>query len=173
MARHRRPDHARRDGGHPPRPLASLAARTTEPALTEQTITTATRPLADAGWTQSIHGPFIRWAAPQGAATGVQFDAFAAQARNGTNDKTWTIWGGNHADQPVWAVHLSPRQAPAQVLHELPANSPKANAGPLGQTGSDRWRARPPAPVSTASPAFAVTPPAPAHVPAGPHHQGR
>jgi Domain of unknown function (DUF317) len=83
--------------------LMSGAARTAEPAVSEEAIAHVAQPLTD--WTQRVEGRFIRWAPPRGDGAGVQFDAFASQARFAKNSRTWTVWGGEQADLPVWAVH--------------------------------------------------------------------
>lgn len=53
--------------------------------LTETTITQATRPLADAGWKQTIEGRHIRWEAPAVEATGIQ----AVRALDGASDDSF------------------------------------------------------------------------------------
>lgn len=85
--------------------------------VTEQTIAQATRPLTDDGWRPAVDGRRITWGAPNGAAAGVQFDAFAAQARGGTLP-AWVIWGGNTVDHPTWSLYASTR-TPADVLEAL------------------------------------------------------
>lgn len=152
--------------------LLSGAAWMTEPALTEETIALSTLPLAEAGWAQTVDGPFLRWAAPRGDVAGVRFDAFAAQARTGRNSRTWTLWGGGTTDHPVWALHLSP-QAPADVLHELVLELAQRRC--RQPAGRRRPPVRPAAGTRLEAPAPAVTvsPPAPAHVSAGPHRQAR
>ncbi|MFD9224854.1 DUF317 domain-containing protein [Streptomyces sp. NPDC060064] len=87
-------------------------------ALTETTITQATRPLADAGWKQTIEGRYIRWEAPGEEATGIQFDAFAAGQKPGSLLPTWTVWGGNAVHQPTWSVELS-AHFPAPLLQDI------------------------------------------------------
>jgi len=98
--------------------LASESAWGTRSSVSERTITEATRPLADAAWKQTIDGRRIRWTTPNGDAAGVQFDAFAAQARPDSPLPTWTLWGGNHVDRPTWAIRFSPH-TPAAVLQDL------------------------------------------------------
>ncbi|MEC3997140.1 DUF317 domain-containing protein [Actinacidiphila sp. DG2A-62] len=96
--------------------LTSGAASTDDGAVSEQAVAHVARPLA--GWAQSVEGRFIRWAPPRADGAGVRFDAFAAQARPGRDSRTWTLWGGDNADRPVWAIHLS-SQTPAAVLQDL------------------------------------------------------
>jgi hypothetical protein len=151
--------------------LMSGAASTTDSAVSEKAIAHVAQPLT--GWTQTVEGRFIRWTPPRGDGAGVRFDAFAAQARLPTNSRTWTVWGGDNADRPVWAMHLSP-QTPAEVLHDL--------AFELAEGLCRRPRPdlrRPPAHPASAprreapAPALTVTPPAPPHVFAGPQRQAR
>jgi hypothetical protein len=88
-------------------------------SLTETTITQATRPLADAGWKQTIEGHYIRWEAPrEEAAAGIQFDAFAAGQRLGNALPTWTVWGGNAVHQHTWALELS-AHFPTPLLQDI------------------------------------------------------
>ncbi|MFJ2297114.1 DUF317 domain-containing protein [Streptomyces sp. NPDC087894] len=84
--------------------------------VSEETISEATRPLADAGWEHTIDGRRIRWQAPGGRHVGVQFDAFAAQAHPCTQ-AAWTFWGGN-VGSPKWALRFSPHAA-ASVLQSV------------------------------------------------------
>ncbi|WP_228039857.1 DUF317 domain-containing protein [Streptomyces chromofuscus] len=99
--------------------LASGDAWGSGPATSvfETTIAEATRPLADAGWKGTIDGRWIRWEAAGGEAAGVLFDAFAAQKPHSLLP-TWTVWGGNAADRPTWAIQLSPK-TPAELLHDI------------------------------------------------------
>jgi Domain of unknown function (DUF317) len=151
--------------------LISGAVEATEPAVSEKAIAHLAQPLTD--WTQSVEGRFIRWTPPRGDGAGVVFDAFAAQARLPTNSRTWTVWGGDNADHPVWAMHLSPNTS-AEVLHDLAVELAE------GRCQHPRPDLSPP-PVRTASamrleapaPALTVTPPTTAHVSAGPHRHAR
>ncbi|MFF8958603.1 DUF317 domain-containing protein [Streptomyces sp. NPDC014894] len=102
--------------------LDSLAAehawgRGPDSKITEKTLAEATRPLADTGWPQNTDGRCMTWTTPTDEPAGLRFDAFAAQRPNGTLP-TWTLWGGNTADQPTWAIHLS-AHAPAPLLQDL------------------------------------------------------
>ncbi|MFJ7423343.1 DUF317 domain-containing protein [Streptomyces uncialis] len=85
--------------------------------ITEKTLAEATRPLADDGWPQNTDGRCMNWTAPASEPAGLRFDAFAAQRPSGVLP-TWTLWGGNTADRPTWAIHLSAR-APAPLLQDL------------------------------------------------------
>ncbi|GGU55010.1 hypothetical protein GCM10010211_19620 [Streptomyces albospinus] len=87
------------------------------PRVNEAAIAEATRPLADAGWKQSIDGRYISWAAPGPEKGGVQFDAFAAQKTNGSLP-VWTIWGGHAVHQPTWALQLS-AHAPTALVQDI------------------------------------------------------
>lgn len=84
--------------------------------VTDKTVTAATRPLMDAGWTHTVDGRWIRWTNLSEDA-GVQFDAFAAQKPNSTL-ATWIIWAGPTINQPNWALHASP-YAPASMITDL------------------------------------------------------
>ncbi|MFJ3620640.1 DUF317 domain-containing protein [Streptomyces iakyrus] len=85
----------------------------------EKTVTSATRPLTDAGWKHTVDGRWIRWETLQGDA-GVQFDAFAAQNPHSTL-ATWTLWAGASIDRPTWAITASP-YTPAALLADLAEN---------------------------------------------------
>jgi hypothetical protein len=84
--------------------------------VTEKTVTTATKPLTDAGWKHTLDGRWIRWTNPSGDA-GIQFDAFAAQQPSSTL-VTWTIWAGPSIDHPSWTVTASP-YTPSSLLADL------------------------------------------------------
>ncbi|MBT2409332.1 DUF317 domain-containing protein [Streptomyces sp. ISL-12] len=90
---------------------------TSAPGLvSEETVTAATRPLADAGWKHTVDGRFISWTTSQSDA-GVTFDAFTAQnPRNAS--ATWTLWAGPSIDRPTWAIHAS-AHTPAPLLAAL------------------------------------------------------
>ncbi|MFD9030638.1 DUF317 domain-containing protein [Streptomyces sp. NPDC059567] len=45
------------------------------------------------------------------------FNAFAATKPTATRD-TWTIWGGNHPEQPFWSIRLS-AHVPAALLQDV------------------------------------------------------
>ncbi|MFE4331402.1 DUF317 domain-containing protein [Streptomyces sp. NPDC056831] len=85
----------------------------------EKTVTTATQPLSDAGWTHTVDGRWIRWTSPN-ADAGIQFDAFAAQHPNRTLS-TWTIWAGPSLDHPTWTLTASPH-TPSLLLADLTEN---------------------------------------------------
>ncbi|WP_433892549.1 DUF317 domain-containing protein [Streptomyces sp. CA-111067] len=149
--------------------LISGAAEATEPAVSEKAIAHVAQPLAD--WTQTVAGRFIRWTPPRGDGAGVVFDAFAAQARLPADSRTWTVWGGDNADHPVWTMHLSPN-TPAEVLHDLAFELAE------GLCWRPRLDLRPPLlraarAMHLDAPAHTVTPPTPAHISAGPHRHAR
>ncbi|MEU1073519.1 MULTISPECIES: DUF317 domain-containing protein [unclassified Streptomyces] len=85
--------------------------------VTEADIAKATRPLADAGWKQSIHGRYIAWEAPGPQKGGMLFDAFDIQKADGSLP-IWTFWGGHAAHQPVWALRLS-THTPMTLVHDI------------------------------------------------------
>ncbi|MDX2553272.1 MULTISPECIES: DUF317 domain-containing protein [Streptomyces] len=85
------------------------------PAI-DKTVTEATRPLTDAGWTHTMDGRWLRWQSNQ-EDVGVQFDAFAAQTPH-THLDTWTIWAGPSINHPTWAIRTS-GYAPAGLLAHL------------------------------------------------------
>ncbi|MFB6717310.1 DUF317 domain-containing protein [Streptomyces sp. NPDC056237] len=95
----------------------SGAAVDLDDSVSEQAIAHATGPLTDSGWKQAVNGRWISWSPPNEDAVGVQFVAFAAQAR-GSTLPTWVIWGGNTADRPDWALHASPH-TPTFALQAL------------------------------------------------------
>ncbi|WP_097921942.1 DUF317 domain-containing protein [Streptomyces sp. wa1063] len=97
---------------------ASESAWGPSASLTETTIIEATRPLADAGWKQTIEGRYIRWDAPGKEAAGIQFDSFAVGQRPDGPLPTWTVWGGNTVHQPTWALELS-AHVPAPLLQDI------------------------------------------------------
>lgn len=151
--------------------LISGAAEATAPAVSEKAIAHVAQPLAD--WTQTGAGRFIRWTPPRGDGAGVVFDAFAAQARTPANSQTWTVWGGDNADHPVWAIRLSP-STPAEILHDLSFElaeglcrrpRPDLRLPPL--RAARAMRPKPSAATLTASP------PTPVHGSAGPHRHAR
>ncbi|GAA4781810.1 DUF317 domain-containing protein [Streptomyces ziwulingensis] len=113
--------------------------------VTERTVSSATRPLTDAGWNHTVDGRWIRWENAQGDA-GVQFDAFAAQ--HPSTSATWTLWAGPSIDRPTWAVHASP-YTPAPLLATLTEN--------LAHGTGTRTRTKPTAPRAPARPR--TTPP--------------
>lgn len=85
-------------------------------AVDEKSVTAATKPLVEAGWTHTVDGRWIRWTNPSRDA-GVLFDAFAAQKPSSVL-ATWTLWAGPSVDHPIWALHTSPH-APASMLAGL------------------------------------------------------
>ncbi|MFE4212160.1 DUF317 domain-containing protein [Streptomyces sp. NPDC056844] len=115
----------------------------------EKTVTAATRPLSEAGWSHSVDGRGIRWTSPAGDA-GVQFDAFAAQCLT-RNLTTWTAWAGPDPDRPAWTLTASP-YTPSTLLADL-ADSLAHGIG-TRQTPTTRFqRLTSPAATSPAIPA--------------------
>ncbi|MFM9582530.1 DUF317 domain-containing protein [Streptomyces caniscabiei] len=84
--------------------------------VTEKTVTDATRPVTEAGWTHTVDGRWLRWQTHQ-EDVGVQFDAFAAQAPHTALD-TWTVWAGPSIDHPTWAIRASV-YTPSGLLADL------------------------------------------------------
>ncbi|MDT0448579.1 DUF317 domain-containing protein [Streptomyces hesseae] len=84
----------------------------------EQTVADATRPLEDTAWPQKAEGRCLQWTPSSGDPVGVQFNAFAAQRHADGPLDTWTMWGGNTSNRPIWAIHLS-AHAPASLLQDL------------------------------------------------------
>ncbi|AQU70153.1 DUF317 domain-containing protein [Streptomyces niveus] len=130
--------------------------RTSAP-LTERTLTTVTGPLTEFGWTQTINGHHINWPAPKGE-TGLRLDVAAAVgATTALSGPAWTVWGGNTAEQPAWAVEFS-RHTPAAVLQDLTYNlalthSARATHPPMTpRHGHDAHRVATPAVASTPAP---------------------
>ncbi|MEE1831226.1 DUF317 domain-containing protein [Streptomyces sp. SP17KL33] len=113
--------------------------------VNENTVTTATKPLTDAGWKHTVDGRWIRWTNPSRDA-GIQFDAFAAQQHSSTL-ATWTIWAGPSIDHPTWSVTASP-YTPSTLLADLTETLAHG-------TGTRHTR---PAPTAHGSPSIQVAP---------------
>ncbi|MFG2978483.1 DUF317 domain-containing protein [Streptomyces sp. NPDC048331] len=88
--------------------------RGTDAPVTEADLAEASRPLEDAGWPLRVGPRLIDWTAPDRAA-GLRFDT-SAQA--GGSLPAWTVWGGNTADNPGWAIRLS-THAPAALVQDV------------------------------------------------------
>ncbi|ROQ70140.1 uncharacterized protein DUF317 [Streptomyces sp. 840.1] len=105
--------------------------------ISQVTIEAATRPIADAGWEQTLDGRWIRWQAPGNHPVGVAFDAFAAHAHHSALP-AWTIWAGSDPANPRWALRLSPHAAASvlrDVAFELGDQYAVAPAGAQRQSG--------------------------------------
>jgi hypothetical protein len=115
----RRPRPQSRSCAYSSRALASGDATqiATSSQISEETIGEATRPLTDANGEHTVDGRWIRWQAPGDQPAGVQFDAFAAQARHSPLP-AWTFWGDGDAGTFRWALHFSPHAA-ASVLQDV------------------------------------------------------
>ncbi|MFD9793359.1 DUF317 domain-containing protein [Streptomyces sp. NPDC059070] len=86
-------------------------------AVTEQTLTRITRPLADAGWRPVIDGSAVTWTAPDHGAD-LRFDA-RAYGQSDSPLPAWTL-RGLHDGAPAssWTVGFS-RDTPEDVLDAL------------------------------------------------------
>ncbi|MFB7781326.1 DUF317 domain-containing protein [Streptomyces vinaceus] len=81
----------------------------------EEDLAHASRPLDDTGWPLKVGSRLIEWTAPTADAAGLRFDTLAKQ---GDVLPAWTIWGGNTADNPSWAIHLS-THAPSALIQDI------------------------------------------------------
>ncbi|MFJ2114579.1 DUF317 domain-containing protein [Streptomyces sp. NPDC087850] len=117
----------------------------------------ASRPLDDVGWPVKVGPRLIDWTAPNAdnRAVGLRFDSSVKQ---GSLLPAWTVWGGNTADSPHWAIHLS-THAPKALIQDITFELAH------GQVHHQPQRAATTAPRPTAGPAVAL-PPASAPLPA-------
>lgn len=84
--------------------------------VTEEHFAEASRPLEDiGGWSLTVGARLIDWTAPTANGAGLRFDTFVKQ---GSVLPAWTIWGGNTADRPTWAIHLS-THAPTSLIQDI------------------------------------------------------
>ncbi|MCY0933852.1 DUF317 domain-containing protein [Streptomyces sp. H34-S4] len=82
----------------------------------EQDLAEASRPLDDVGWPLKVGSRLIDWTAPTpGTGAGLRFDTLIKQ---GDLLPAWTIWGGNTADSPGWAIHLS-THTPTALIQDI------------------------------------------------------
>ncbi|MER5760608.1 DUF317 domain-containing protein [Streptomyces sp. NPDC002082] len=123
----------------------------------EEDLVHASRPLDDAGWHLKVGSRLIEWTAPTADAAGLRFDTFVKQ---GGDLPAWTIWGGNTADNPSWAIHLS-TLAPSALIQDVAfelAHGYSHRPPPLHAVGPTRHLAQTPV---AASPPAATRRPAP------------
>ncbi|MEE1797417.1 DUF317 domain-containing protein [Streptomyces sp. JV176] len=125
--------------------------------LNEQTVAQAMRPLADEGWSQTVNSGWIRWSEPNGKPAGVVFDASAANTLAASPLPAWTIWGGNHRENPTWAIRCSPH-TPAELLADLTYD---LIHGEVRQQLSPPAPARPPHHATQATAPASAAPPRP------------
>ncbi|MEV6730753.1 DUF317 domain-containing protein [Streptomyces sp. NPDC051364] len=79
----------------------------------EEDLAEASRPLDGAGWPLKVGARLIDWTAPTpDSAAGLRFDTLVKQ---GSVLLAWTVWGGNTADSPTWAIRLSPHARTALI----------------------------------------------------------
>uniref|UniRef100_A0AAU2K146 DUF317 domain-containing protein n=1 Tax=Streptomyces sp. NBC_00049 TaxID=2903617 RepID=A0AAU2K146_9ACTN len=122
----------------------------------EEHLAQASRPLEDTGWPLKCGARMIDWTAPTTDGAGLRFDTHVKQ---GNPLPAWTIWGGNTADNPTWAIHLS-THAPTSLIQDVTfelAHGYSNGPPPLRATG---------AAASLIHPPVAVPPPATSHRPA-------
>ncbi len=87
---------------------------TTAP-VKEEDLAETSRPLQDVGWPLKVGARLIDWTAPTADGAGLRFDTFA---RQGSVLPAWTIWGGDSADRPTWAIHLS-THSPTALIQDI------------------------------------------------------
>ncbi|MFJ7589443.1 DUF317 domain-containing protein [Streptomyces sp. NPDC097617] len=89
----------------------------TNSPVTEADLASASRPLGDVGWPVAVGPRLIDWTTPASynGAAGLRFDSFVKQ---GHPLPAWTIWGGNTADSPHWAIRLS-THAPTSLIQDI------------------------------------------------------
>ncbi|MFD3833427.1 DUF317 domain-containing protein [Streptomyces sp. NPDC058621] len=88
----------------------------TQTPVKEEDLAEASRPLEDVGWPLKVGSRLIDWTAPTpDSAAGLRFDTFVKQ---GSILPAWTVWGGNAADSPAWAIHLS-THSPTALIQDL------------------------------------------------------
>ncbi|MFC0844758.1 DUF317 domain-containing protein [Streptomyces noboritoensis] len=123
-------------------------------AVTEQTLTRITRPLADAGWQPVIDGSSVTWTAPDHGAF-LRFDA-RAYGRPDSPLPTWTLRGLHAgATAPAWTMGLS-RDTPEAVLDTLAFDLAHQTGTRLAQTTPPAVQAQvtglPPTPPASTRP---------------------
>lgn len=88
----------------------------TETPVKEERLAEASRPLEDVGWPLDVGSRLIDWTAPTTEiGAGLRFDTFVQQ---GSVLPAWTVWGGNTADSPTWAIRLS-THAPTALIQDI------------------------------------------------------
>ncbi|AWZ07121.1 MULTISPECIES: DUF317 domain-containing protein [unclassified Streptomyces] len=116
----------------------------------EEDLAHASRPLEDTGWPLKVGSRLIEWTAPTAERAGLRFDTLVKQ---GDVLPAWTIWGGNTADNPSWAIHLS-THAPAALIQDVAFElahgyshqpAPLHAASPTGHLAQKPVAASPPA----------------------------
>ncbi|MER6516619.1 DUF317 domain-containing protein [Streptomyces sp. NPDC001553] len=85
--------------------------------VTEEDLAQASRPLEDVGWPVKVGSRLIEWTVPtpDNGAAGLRFDTSVKQ---GDVLPAWTVWGGNTADSPTWAIRLS-THAPTAFIQDI------------------------------------------------------
>ncbi|MCX5270048.1 DUF317 domain-containing protein [Streptomyces virginiae] len=122
----------------------------------EEDLAHASRPLDDAGWPLKVGSRLIEWTAPTADAAGLRFDTLVKQR---DVQPAWTIWGGNTADNPSWAIHLS-THAPTGLIQDISfelAHGYSHRQPPLHAVGPSRHLAQ--KPVAASPPAATHRPP--------------
>ncbi|CAM5328292.1 hypothetical protein SAVIM338S_00873 [Streptomyces avidinii] len=123
----------------------------------EEDLAHASRPLDDAGWPLKVGSRLIEWTAPTVDPAGLRFDTLVKQ---GDVLPAWTIWGGNTADNPSWAIHLS-THAPTSLIQNVAfelahgyshCQPPIHAAGPTRQLAQKPVAASPPATMHRPAP---------------------
>ncbi|MFI5980540.1 DUF317 domain-containing protein [Streptomyces sp. NPDC051555] len=117
----------------------------------------ASRPLGDEGWPLKVGVRLIDWTAPTtDIAAGLRFDTLVKQ---GSVLPAWTVWGGNTADNPTWAIHLSTHAPTAliqdiafELAHTQAYRQPRHTAATAPRLPTQAAAARPPAPAARTAP---------------------
>ncbi|MFI7174652.1 DUF317 domain-containing protein [Streptomyces spororaveus] len=91
------------------------ATATPSAPVKEEDLAEASRPLQDVGWPLKVGARLIDWTAPTADGAGLRFDTFA---RQGSVLPAWTIWGGDSADRPTRAIHLS-THSPTALIQDI------------------------------------------------------
>lgn len=129
----------------------------TSSPVKEEDLAEASRPLDDVGWPVKVGARLIEWTAPtSGHLAGLRFDTFVKQ---GSALAAWTVWGGNTADSPAWAIHLSTHAPTAliqditfELAHGQGHRQPRHAATTAPRTATLAAAARPPASAARTAP---------------------
>ncbi|MFC4034606.1 DUF317 domain-containing protein [Streptomyces polygonati] len=120
-------------------------AVTDGPPATDRAITETVLALVDEGWKHTADGHGTFWTPPDHAPAGLHFDAFTFRFQPSAKH-LWTVWGGNSADHPAWAIHLSPA-TPASILQELTSELAEGKSLPEAPSATTASRPHRPPPA--------------------------
>ncbi|MFI5766901.1 DUF317 domain-containing protein [Streptomyces sp. NPDC051563] len=124
--------------------------------IKEEDLAHASRPLDDAGWPLKVGSRLIEWTAPTADAAGLRFDTSSSRE---TSCRLGRSGGGNTADNPSWAIHLS-AYAPTGLIQDISfelAHGYGHRQTPIHAVGPARKRAQ--KPVAASPPAAMHRPP--------------